>query len=87
MSENAAGTGLQIGRMDGRLIALESRMDRHEIFVGSKLATIENKLDDVLMAQASGNGGTRATRWIVGIVLSIAAWLAGHLTQPPPGSH
>ncbi len=85
MSENAAGTGLQIGRMDGRLIALESRMDRHEIFVGTKLATIESKLDDVLMAQAAGTGGTRATRWIIGLAVSTAAWFAGHLTQPPPG--
>lgn len=87
MSENPGATGHQIGRMDGRLTALESRMDRHEIFVGAKLATIESKLDDVLMAQAAGTGGTRATRWIIGIGLSIAAWLAGHLTQPPPGSH
>lgn len=87
MAENPGATGLQIGRMDGRLIALESRLDRHEIFVGSKLAMIESKLDDVLLSQAAGTGGTRAARWLIGIALSIAGWFAGHITQPPPGSH
>ena len=76
-------TNLHIGMIDGRLTALESRMDRHEIFVTTKLNAIETKLDDALMAQAVGTGSTKAIRWIVGIAISIAAWLHGHLTQPP----
>ncbi len=79
-------TNLHIGRMDGRLTALESRMDRHEIFVTAKLNAIETKLDDALMEQAAGTGNAKAIRWIVGITISIAAWLHGHLTQPP-GTH
>ncbi len=86
MPDLPGSTNLHIGRMDGRLTALESRMDRHETFVASKLNAIEAKLDDALMAQAAGTGNTKAIRWIVGITISVAAWLHGHLTQPP-GTH
>lgn len=86
MADMPGHTNLHIGRMDGRLTALESRIDRHETFVTTKLNAIETKLDDVLMAQAAGTGNSRAIRWIIGIILSISAWLHGHLTQPP-GTH
>ena len=86
MPDMPGHTNLHIGRMDGRLTALESRMDRHEVFVTAKLNAIETKLDDALMTQAAGSGNAKAIRWIVGITISIAAWLHGHLTQPP-GTH
>ena len=86
MADLPGHTNLHIGRMDGRLTGLESRMDRHETFVTVKLDAIETKLDDALMAQATGNGNTKAIRWIVGITISIGAWLAGHLSQTP-GTH
>ncbi len=86
MPDEPGRTNLHIGRMDGRLTALESRIDRHETFVTAKLNAIETKLDDVLMAQAAGTGNTKAIRWIVGITLSIGAWLLGYLTQQP-GTH
>lgn len=86
MADLPGDNSLHIGRMDGRLTGLESRMDRHETFVTAKLDAIETKLDDALMAQAAGNGNTKAIRWIVGITISIAAWLAGHLSQTP-GTH
>ncbi len=86
MPDMPGDTNLHIGRMDGRLTALESRIDRHESFVGTKLGIIEAKLDEVLMAQASGLGSNWAFRWIVGVALSVGAWLHGHYTQPP-GTH
>lgn len=86
MPERPGDTNLYIGRMDGRLTALESRMDRHENFVGAKLGIIEVKLDEVLMAQAAGSGSNKAIRWIVGVAFSVGAWLHGHYTQPP-GTH
>ena len=86
MTDVPARTNLHIGRMDGRLTALESRIDRHEIFVGAKLNAIETKLDDVLMAQAAGTGSSKAIRWIIGFAISIGAWLHGHMTQTP-GTH
>jgi hypothetical protein len=79
-------SNLLIGRMDGRLTALESRIDRHEVFTTGKLNAIETKLDDVLMAQAAGTGNMKAIRWIIGIVISIGAWVHGHLSQSP-GTH
>lgn len=86
MPDISGPTNLHIGQMDGRLTALESRIDRHETFVTAKLTAIETKLDDVLLAQAAGTGGTKAIRWIVGITISVGAWLHGHLTQTP-GTH
>ena len=49
MPDISGPTNLHIGQMDGRLTALESRIDRHETFVTAKLTAIETKLDDVLL--------------------------------------
>ena len=86
MPDTTERTNLLIGRMDGRLTALESRIDRHETFTTAKLNAIETKLDDVLMAQAAGTGNTKAIRWIIGIAISIGAWVHGHLSQST-GTH
>ena len=60
MPDMPGHTNLHIGRMDGRLTALESRIDRHEVFVTAKLNAIETKLDDALMTQAAGSGNAKA---------------------------
>jgi hypothetical protein len=84
MADLPGSTNQQIGRMDGRLTALESRLDRHEIFVTAKLNAIDTKLDEALMMQVAGIGNSKAIRWIIGLAISVAAWFAGHLTQLPP---
>ena len=43
MPDTTERTNLLIGRMDGRLTALESRIDRHETFTTAKLNAIETK--------------------------------------------
>ena len=73
-------TALQIGRMDGRLSALESRIDRHESFVTQKLASIEDKLDRALLVQAQGTAIARTLHWVIGSIFSVLAWLLGRAT-------
>jgi hypothetical protein len=74
-------TALQIGRMDGRLSALESRIDRHESFVTQKLALIEDKLDRALLVQAQGTAIARTLHWVIAALLSVAGWFAGRATN------
>ena len=78
---------LQVGRVDGQLSALESRLDRHENFVIQKLAMIEDKLDRALLARAQNAGAIRAVHWIGSAVASLAAWALGHFTGSSAGSH
>ncbi len=78
-------TRLQLGRVDGRLSALESRFDRHEHFVTQKLASIEDKLDRALLTRARNAGTWRALHWVASAVISLIAWIAGHLTGSSTG--
>ena len=86
MTENLEDTSLQIGRMDGRLSALETRIDRHENFVTQKLALIEDKLDRALLAQAQGTAIARTLQWGIGALFSVGAWLLGRYGTPG-GTH
>jgi len=80
-------TRLHLGRVDGRLSALETRFDRHETFVTQKLASIEDKLDRVLLKGAHTAGTWRAIHWVASGVISLLAWVAGHLTGSSAGGH
>jgi hypothetical protein len=80
-------TRLHLGRVDGRLSALESRFDRHENFVTQKLASIEEKLDRALLKGAQAAGTWRAIHWVASAVISLIAWIAGHLTGSSAGGH
>ena len=80
MTDNHDDTALQIGRMDGRLSALESRIDRHENYVTQKLTLIEDKLDRALLVQAQGTAIARTLHWGVGALFSVAAWFLGRAT-------
>ncbi len=86
MTDSHEDNFLQIGRMDGRLSALESRIDRHENFVSQKLALIESKLDRALLAQAQGTAIARTLHWGIGVLFSIGAWLLGRYGTPG-GTH
>lgn len=78
---------LHLGRVDGKLSALESRFDRHEDFVIRKLTGIEDKLDQALLVRARNAGTIRAVHVIGSAVLSVIAWVAGHLTSSINGNH
>jgi hypothetical protein len=81
MTERPEDIALQIGRLDGRLSALESRIDRHETFVTQKLATIEEKLDRALLVQAQGTAIARTLQWGIGALFSVIGWVLGRMTS------
>jgi hypothetical protein len=87
MSDHHDDTRMQLGRVDGRLSALEGRIDRNEIFVAAKLAMIDGKLDRALLAQAQGTAIARTLHWALGALFSIGAWFHGHFTQTGTGGH
>ena len=85
MSDTRDTASMQIGRMEGRLSALESRIDRHENFVTQKLGLIEDKLDEALLVQAQGTAIARTLHWGIGAAFSIGAWLLGRYGIPGNG--
>jgi hypothetical protein len=87
MAESQNDTRLQLGRVDGRLSALESRIDRHETFVTQKLGLIEEKLDQALFARARNSGTMRAIHWAASGIASVIAWALGHFATSSPGGH
>jgi hypothetical protein len=68
-----------LGRLEGRLAALEERMDRHEASLGARLSAIEGKLDHMGTTLAQGLGGLRAAHLISGAVLAAGGFIARHL--------
>ena len=81
MTDRQEDIALQIGRLDGRLSALESRIDRHEGFVTKKLGTIEDKLDHALLVQAQGTAIARTLQWGIGALFSVIDWVLGRATS------
>lgn len=67
---------MQLGRVEGRLGALEDRVGRHEKFVGDKLTLIDAKLDRALLHQEQGNTINRAARWIAMLAAGASGWVA-----------
>lgn len=66
---------IQVGRLEGRLGALEQRVDRHEDWVGTKLNTIENKLDVVINVQSRSGGVFSLVKWITGLIVAASGWV------------
>jgi hypothetical protein len=85
MTDARDTSSMLIGRMEGRLSALESRIDRHESFVTQKLALIDEKLDRALLVQAQGTAIARTLHWGVGALLSLGAWFVGRYGAPGGG--
>ena len=77
MTEARDTASMHIGRMEGRLSALESRIDRHENYVTQKLGLIEDKLDRALLVQAQGTAIARTLHWGIGALFSLGAWFLG----------
>jgi hypothetical protein len=67
-----------MGRLEGRVDAMQERMDRHEASISIRLSSIEGKLDTVVTTLASGLGGLRVFHWIGGLLLAVAGFIANH---------
>lgn len=64
---------LQVGRLDGRLGAVENRVDRYENMMTAKLAVMDAKLDGIAAAVAQRAG----ERVSYGAVARFAMWAVG----------
>ena len=76
---------MRVGRLDGRLDALESRADRSEKALWGALREISDKLDSIStqIADQHGVGKGRAImiQWLISIATTGAAWLGlSHVT-------
>jgi hypothetical protein len=82
---------LRVGELGGRVIAMESRMDRHEAYMGEKLRSVETrlgsmdeKLDSITVALASSKaeatGRGTLIRWVLTGVGAIGTLLGYHFS-------
>jgi hypothetical protein len=83
MSDEVVGqrptTALMLGRMEGRLEALELRMSRSEDTTAERMAAMEAKLDKLQQTLSQGLGGMRVAHWVGGVVLALGGFLTSHL--------
>lgn len=68
-----------IGQLEGRVVALEDRMDRGEIITAARLENIELKLDKLTSTLSQGMGGLQLAHWIGGAILALLGFVASHL--------
>ena len=71
-----------LGRIEGRLSALEDRIARHENNSAGRLDSIESKLDAVTSAIAQQQGGARLIYLVTTLAAGASGWLA-HLFSNP----
>jgi hypothetical protein len=80
---------LEVGRLDGRLGALETRMDRHELETRAQLVLVVGKLDEIQTTLAERGGATKGNlsvfRWLLSAGAVAAAWFHGEV--PHIGGH
>jgi hypothetical protein len=67
----------EMGRLDGRVSALESRADRFESAINAGLALVNKKLDDVQTTLNQGKGGIKVFHVIAGLTVALASVLLG----------
>jgi hypothetical protein len=66
------------GQLEGRVVALENRMDRTEITTAARLENIEIKLDKLASTISQGMGGLQLAHWIGGALLAFLGFIASH---------
>lgn len=68
----------RVGRLEGRVVSLESRMDRHENFMSAEMKDVNIKLDRLIREIASHFGVYRFGAWALVILVMIAGIIASH---------
>lgn len=76
----------EVGRLDGRMQAMESRIERHEDDVRSRLDKMDGKLDEIqeTLAKAAGERSSSSSigHWVLAAITALAAWFhvdIGHI--------
>lgn len=71
----------QLGQLEGRITALERKVDVFEERIEGRLATIEGKLDHLTSLLDLGRGGWRVLAMLAALLasaLAAAAWVYDH---------
>ncbi len=72
----------EVGKLEGRLTALEEKMKTHEAKMDTRLSAIDAKLDNIADILSQGKGGWKALAWATGAVATIGgavAWIVSSL--------
>lgn len=79
----------EVGRLEGQLAALTQRVDRHEQSISQQLEGINEKLDQISTAIATGAGSSKGSatllHWALSAAAVAAAWWHGEV--PHIGAH
>jgi hypothetical protein len=72
---------MEVGRLDGRLSAMETRMDRHEVEMRAQLSSMDVKLDSIQTTLAERGGSLRwnylTWKWAMSLLAVGGAWFGG----------
>lgn len=81
--QTADGLHMAVGRLEGRLGALEERTGRNEAEVRDKLNGMDSKLDIIQKAIAERVGFKAGSLWVIGSTIAAlsagGAWFFGFL--------
>lgn len=91
------GADREIGRLDGRMTAMETRMDRHESYMADQLrcasvqlGSMDKKLDDIAISAAETRaeaGGQRRVMTLGISILAVLCAIAGAIASIHAGFH
>ncbi|MFI4982709.1 MAG: hypothetical protein ACHQIO_20350 [Nevskiales bacterium] len=79
MTEHADNAERELGRLDGRVFAIETRVDRLESNTVAELAAIRAELRVIGNTLAAARGGGSVLHWLITAIVSLAAWFHGHI--------
>ncbi len=68
-----------IGQLEGRVVAIEDRLDRSDLTTAARLETIELKLDKLANTLSQGMGGLQLAHWVGGALLAALGFFVSHL--------
>lgn len=66
-----------LGRLEAKVAAIESRIERYEADATQRMTAIERKLDGVATTLAQGMGAAKLVHYIAGALIAGAGVLAG----------
>jgi hypothetical protein len=68
-----------IGQLEGRVVAIENRIDRTDIATTARLTIIDNKIDTLTSTISHGLGAMHLAHWLGGACLAAIGFVVSHL--------